>query len=248
MNLSAIQTHAIKAGESLIEILDRYITTLEEDTIVAITSKVVSLCQGKVIPKQQVESKEALIQQEADAILEDENRPYGLYLTLKQNLLIPSAGIDESNGEGVYILYPEAVQETAATIWQHLKTKHHLKQVGVLITDSHTTPLRRGVTGIALGWCGFEPLYSYIGKPDIFGAPLRVTQINILDALAASAVFVMGEGAEQTPLVKIQQALKIQFTKQPPSPETEASVIISMQEDIYAPLLRQAPWRFKKTR
>ena len=86
--------------------------------------------------------------------------------------------------------------------------KHDVTQPGVLITDSHTKPLRKGVTGIALGWFSFEPLYSYIGKPDIFNVPLQVPQNNILDAWATVAVFMMGEGSEQTPPAIIKEVPK----------------------------------------
>jgi F420-0:gamma-glutamyl ligase len=108
--------------------------------------------------------------------------------------------------------------------------------------------LRKGVTGITLGWCGFEPLHSYIGQPDIFGHPLRVTQTNILDALAASAVFVMGEGAEQTPLALIEDLPQIRFLSDPPSQEQEQSLHIPLEEDIYAPLLKDIPWIWNKSK
>jgi putative folate metabolism gamma-glutamate ligase len=240
MHVKALKTHPIKVGEALIEILDRYIVTLPERTILAITSKVVSLCQGRVVPQDAGMSKYELVRREADAYLAQEDCPY--HLTIKNQILIPSAGIDQSNGDGTYILYPENIQETAATLWRHLRDRHCLTKVGVIITDSHTTPLRKGVTGITLGWCGFEPLHSYIGQPDIFGQPLRVTQINILDALAASAVFVMGEGAEQTPLALIEDAPKIRFLPYSPSKEQEQSIHIPFEKDIYAPLLKNAPW------
>ena len=103
--------------------------------------------------------------------------------------------------------------------------------------------MRRGVTGITLGWCGFEPLYSYVNQPDIYGKPLRVTQINILDALATAAVFVMGEGGEQTPIAVISDAPKITFVNRSPTAEEEKRVVISMEEDLYAPLLLNAKWQ-----
>ena len=102
--------------------------------------------------------------------------------------------------------------------------------------------MRRGVTGITLGWCGFEPLYSYVNKPDIYGNLMHVTQSNILDALATAAVFVMGEGSEQTPLAIISGAPKISFVARPPSEREEKNVTISMAEDLYAPLLMGAKW------
>ncbi|WP_246039543.1 coenzyme F420-0:L-glutamate ligase [Wolbachia endosymbiont of Carposina sasakii] len=187
-------------------------------------------------------SKEELIKREADAIVDVDHNSYGIYLTIKDNILIPSAGIDESNGNEMYILYPKDVQKTALSIWNYLKTKHCIKHLGILITDSNITPMRLGVTGVALGWCGFEPFYSYIGKPDLYDQPLQVTQVNLLDALATSAVLVMGEGAEQTPMAIISGAPKIHFLTRLPTTEEEKSVKISMEEDLYSPLLMRARW------
>lgn len=241
MEVKAIQTHPIQPGEELEKILDRYILTLSEQTILVITSKIISICQERLLSKASI-SKEALVRQEADAIVKTDTNAYGLYLTIKNNILIPSAGIDESNGGNDYILFPKDIQSTAITLWNYLRNKHSLEHLGILITDSHTTPLRRGVTGISLGWCGFEPLYSYVGKLDIHGKPLRVTQINILDGLAASAVLVMGEGNECTPLALIKDVPRISFLTRPPADEEEKSILIPMEEDLYAPLLMNAQW------
>lgn len=246
MQIKAIKTHLIEPCASLPEILDSHLPPLKEEIIICITSKIISLCQGRVVPKESVANKYTLVQKEADAYLKEGDSLYDAHLTIKNNILIPSAGIDESNGEGKYILYPRNIQETAQDVWKYFREKHHLNHLGVLITDSHTTPLRKGVTGIALGWCGFEPLHSYVGAPDLYDQPLRVTQINILDALACSCVFVMGEGAEQTPLALIEDAPKIRFLSRPPTAEEEQMIHIPLEEDIYAPLLKNAPWIWNK--
>ena len=241
MYIEAIKTHRIEPKESLEALLDHYILYLLEKDIIVITSKIISICQGRFISKEEI-SKEVLIRQEADLILETKQNPFDLYLTIKDGILIPSAGIDESNVHGVYILYPQDVQKTAFSLWKYLRKKYSIQNLGILITDSHTTPMRRGVTGIALGWCGFEPLYSYINKPDIYGNPLHVTQVNILDALATSAVFVMGEGNEQTPLSLIRNAPKISFLDRPPTLDEERNIAIPIEEDLYSPLLMSAKW------
>ena len=241
MHVKAIKTHLIQPDELVESILDRHLLSISEQTILVITSKIISICQGRILPKISV-SKEELIKQEADAIIQTRENPYGIYLTLKNNILIPSAGIDESNGDDVYILYPQDVQNAAITLWNYIRKKHSIEHLGVIITDSHTTPLRRGVTGIALGWCGFEPLYSYAGKSDLYDRPLRVTQINLLDALATSAVLVMGEGNEQTPLAIISDVPKISFLPRPPTPAEEQSILIPMEEDLYGPLLMGTTW------
>ena len=183
-----------------------------------------------------------MIRQSADAYLAGNYpNPHAIQLTIKNNILIPSAGIDASNSNGNYIFYPKDIQRSATEIWSHLREKHKLKEVGVIISDSHTTPMRRGVLGIGLGWCGFKPLYNYVGKPDCFGRPLRVTQSNIVDAMAVSAVICMGEGNEQTPLAVITDAPKIEFQSQPPTNDELKSLIIPMEEDLYAPLSAKCP-------
>lgn len=150
MHITAIKTRKISPKECLEEILGLYVPVLQEKDILVITSKIVSLCQGRIVDKEKI-SKPDLIKQEAEAVLQTQAHPYHLYLTLKEGILIPSAGIDESNGDDMYILYPENIQHIAIYIWQYLLKKHTIQSLGIVITDSHTTILRRGVTGIALG-------------------------------------------------------------------------------------------------
>ena len=243
MQVISVKTHLIKSSESLEKVIDQYITTIVEKDIIAITSKVISICQSRIVSKNII-CKENLIKQEADAIADTDHRPYGIYLTIKNNILIPSAGIDESNANNAYILYPNDIQQTANFIWNFLRHKFAIKKLGVIITDSHTTPLRQGVTGICIGWCGFKPLYSYVGKPDLHGQPLRVTHINLLDAIATSAVLVMGEGDEQTPIAIVKDAPKISFLNREPNSEEINSVTIPIEHDLYAPLIMGVKWKY----
>lgn len=244
MKIRTLKTRPITYKDSLFQIIDTYIPPLQEKEILVITSKIISLCEGSVVAKNPDISKEELIRQSADAYLNIQSEPssHGVQLTIKNNILIPSAGIDESNGNGMYILYPENIQESATTIWEHIRNRDKIKALGIIITDSHTTPMRRGVIGIGLGWCGFKPLYSYIGKPDCFDVPLRVTMVNVLDALAVASVFCMGEGNEQTPFSIIADAPKIEFQDNPPTIEEINELSIPMAEDLYAPLLNNGQW------
>lgn len=247
MHTVPYKTHTITPGERLEDILDAYLPILNEQDVVAITSKILSLCQNRVVSKQAFPDKRALIQQEAEAYLaEDQDGLYGICLTIKNGLLIPTAGIDESNANNAYILYPENMPDTLMRIWEFLKARDGIQHLGVVLTDSHTSPLRRGVTGIGLGWCGFEAIRNYIGTPDLFGRPLRVSTANVLDGLAAAAVLVMGEGNEQTPLCVMKNVPNMVFQTRPPTPEERAFVSIPLEEDIYAPILSRVDWLFSK--
>jgi putative folate metabolism gamma-glutamate ligase len=211
--------------------------------VIAVTSKIVALSQGRVVPEAGREARQAAIRGQAEQYLEDEGlERLGVTLTMAGGVLIPNAGIDESNGAGNLVLWPGDVFGAAREVWRHLAARHHLERLGVVITDSHTTPLRLGVTGIALAWCGFEPLRDYVGRPDVFGRPLRLTKANLLDAMAASAVLVMGEGDERTPLAILRDVPGLDFQARPPTEAERLAIRIASKDDLYGPLLRAVPW------
>jgi len=247
MHIASHKTHKITEETDIFFLLDSYLPALREKDIVVITSKIISICQGRVLKNDGKVDKYELIRQEADAVIEDEKlKRIGVMLTIKDDILIPNAGMDESNGNGYFIFWPKDIYQTAADIWQHLRKKHNLKHLGVIISDSHTTPLRWGTTGMGLAWCGFAALKDYIGKPDIFDRKLRVTKANMLDGLACAAVVTMGEGNEQTPLAVINDIPFIAFQDRPPTQKEIASLRISLAEDIFSPLLTTMSWKQKR--
>jgi F420-0:gamma-glutamyl ligase len=163
--------------------------------VLAITSKVVAIHQGRCVPVARVRDKEELIAAEADPWIPRASSRYGISLAIKGGTLIASAGIDATNANEHFVLWPTAPSETAAAIGRRIKQNYGISDLGVILTDSHCTPLRRGTTGISIGFYGFEALLDYRGRPDIFGRPLTVTLANRADAMAAAPVGLMGEGA-----------------------------------------------------
>src|SRR5579872_4846047 len=124
MKIKSYKTHIVELGESLVNIITQYIPKVSEGSVLVITSKILSVCQNRVVRKQDVVNKFQLIQQEADLYLEgDYSKKYGVCLTIKNGILIPTAGIDESNSNGNYVLYPINIQEEATLIWEALKSK-----------------------------------------------------------------------------------------------------------------------------
>lgn len=191
MRVRALKTHPIAPGErDLHGILARYVPPLQERTVLAITSKILAICEGRVRPFAGTD-KRALIAEEAELYLPPDEK-YGVCLTLKHGVLLPTAGIDESNSDGQYVLLPSDPRGSAEAIRAFIAARDGLNEVGVIVTDSRSTPLRLGVTGVTLAHSGFRALNDYVGKGDLFGRPLRMTRVNVLDALAASAVLVMG--------------------------------------------------------
>ncbi len=244
MNIVPIRTTAILVGDKLTAILNQYVAGLEEKSVLVITSKIVSICEGAVIKNDGSVNKHDLIKQEADSYLDlPLSKTYGVTITIKDNKLVANAGIDESNGNGYFILWPRDPFRSATTIWEYLRKKYHLTKLGVIITDSHVIPLQWGTRGRALAWCGLEPLKNYIGTPDIFGKHLHATKASIVDGLAAAAVAVMGEGNEQTPLAVITDIPFVTFLDRPPMHKEIDALTIEPADDIYAPLLTSVQWK-----
>lgn len=242
MEIFSIKTSKIKPyQQNLIQVLNKYLTDFRECSILIITSKIVSICEGRVAKIGEADKKE-LIEKEAEYFLPPEKNKYNITLTIKGGILVPTAGIDESNGNGYYILWPQNSQDTANMVRQYLRERFKIKKAGVIITDSKTTPLRWGTTGVAIAHSGFSALNSYIGKSDIFGRKLLVTKANVADALAVAAVLAMGEGSEQTPLAVIKDVSFVKFQSGNPSSKELRESRISMEDDLYAPLLKGVKW------
>ncbi len=230
MEIQTIKTVPITKPQSLETYVKQFLPKLEENTIIAITSKVVSICEGSCISKETID-RETLVKREADFLIPNpQSNNQRIILTYKNHILIPSAGIDESNGNGYYILYPQDPFASVKKLWNFLRQEYQIKNLGIIMTDSHTTPLRKGVTGIALAWWGFCPVKSCVGELDLFGHPLQVTYINVADALAISAVLNMGESNECTPLAILTHAPHVQFDEMDHSVE---EICIDPKEDLY---------------
>lgn len=242
MKIIPIQTRsALPPKDDLYELILDSVKDIPEQSIFVVTSKIVAIHQGRCIPVSDVEDKDEVIKWEAEKYLPRSDVP-GEYvmLTMKNNLLIPTAGIDESNAMGYYILWPSGLKEICKQIHEFLRREYRVKEIGVVITDSHTIPLRWGVMGISLAHSGFCPLKDYRGTKDIFGRRYQITLANVVDSIAAASVLVMGEGDEQTPLALVSDISFVRFGE---CEEEIPDLEIDPEIDIYAPLLKGVKWR-----
>jgi dihydrofolate synthase / folylpolyglutamate synthase len=238
MNFLPIKTRVFRIPrDDIYKLLDESVTDLRNSDLLCITTKILAIAQGRCVKMDESIAKHHLIKQEADYFLPKTVKvgKRKVMLTIKDSTLIPSAGIDESNGNGYYVLWPKNTNRFLREIWLYLKTKHRIKTLGVIATDSHTVPLRRGVVGISTGFFGFSPLRDHRGKKDIFGRKLKMTRSNIADAVAAAAVVLMGEGRERIPFVICRNVEKVNFNAKK---NNYRQFIINKKEDIYRPILK----------
>lgn len=242
MKIIAVKTKAIiPPKDSLFNAIKKSTFKPKDGDIVAVSSKVVAIDEGRCVPTGSRKDKEKLAKQLADMWVE---LPYGkdrrAVFTITQGVLIRTAGIDESNGNGYYILWPEDSHVSAKRIQKYIEKEYRVKLQGVVITDSYSLPLRRGASGFALGWSGISPIKDYRKTDDVFGRKIKITVANVVDAVASACVLVMGESGAQTPLCVVrditlpkQRKLKHPLDKNP----------VDIENDIFSPFLLSKKWK-----
>lgn len=230
MHVTAVHTAVFKPGDNLPAFITRHITHAEENTVLAVSSKVVALWKNNTVPYTSTAQKETLIKQHSTAALKT---PLA-WLTIKDGMVMTNAGIDESNANGLLILLPDcyAAAEELRTV---LSRVWHVQHLGIVITDSMILPLRAGVIAGAVGYAGFKGVKDLRGTPDIFGKPLKTTLVNVADSLATACAFLMGEADEQCPLCVVTNA-PVTFTEKTDRKEIQYPV----QNDLYTPLFEAA--------
>ncbi len=229
LKIKPIKTNIYNLGDDFNNFLYQSLKGINlENKILAITSKIVSISENEIVKKNSI-SKEELIKNEADIYLG--KTLYDCHLTIKHGLVIPSAGIDESNiSDENYLLFPNNPFLSAKKIHNLIKSLFNLKNFGLIITDSKTLPLKRGVVGTCLAYHGFSGLINKIGCKDLYGKPLEHTQVNICEALAAASTLLMGEASERQPMALIDT--KVSFSEFDAFQEQ----VIPIDEDIYSPI------------
>jgi coenzyme F420-0:L-glutamate ligase len=214
--------------------------SLKEGDIVCISSKVVSIHEGRTVridhslsEEEQQALKEKLKVQETDWYLDIPDSRYRRFFTIARGLMIGGAGIDESNSGGYYTLLPIDSFKSAQGLRKHLMKKYGVKKLALIITDSTSMMLHRGAVGTAIGWDGIDPIRDYRGTEDLFGRTIRIEMANIIDGLAAAAVVEMGEGNEQTPVVVIRGAKNISYKNR--SKNNPDQIQVEPHDDLFAP-------------
>ena len=229
MKITPVRTRIFEENENLISFILKYVKKIPEGSVLAITSKVVALSEGRIVDYKGAKEKIKLIKKESDFAMETRQ----VWLTIKNNMVMANAGIDESNAKGKLILLPEDSFKSAFEIRNKLKKIFKVKKLGVLITDSRVFPLRAGIVGVALGYAGFKGARDYRKTADIFGRSLNFSRTDVADSLATSAVLCMGEGREQQPFALITDA-PVEFVEKVNKKELE----IKIKDDLYLPLFR----------
>jgi coenzyme F420-0:L-glutamate ligase/coenzyme F420-1:gamma-L-glutamate ligase len=106
--------------------------------------------------------------------------------------VMASAGIDASNVDKTHlVLLPADPDASARALRDDLRA--HGLQVGVIISDTMGRAWRNGLTDVALGSAGIEPIRDHRGEIDPYGNELELTQMAVVDELAGAGELVKGK-------------------------------------------------------
>ncbi len=114
-----------------------------------------------------------------------------------------NAAVDRSNiAEGHAVLLPVDPDRSAHRL-RTLIERATGTGIGLIITDTFGRPWRRGLVDVAIGVSGVPSIVDLVGTTDAHGNELKVTEIAVVDEIAAAADLVMGK-ATQIPVAVVR--------------------------------------------
>jgi coenzyme F420-0:L-glutamate ligase / coenzyme F420-1:gamma-L-glutamate ligase len=176
--------------------------------IFVFTQKIVSKSEGRMVALESIEPS-ALARTFAEASGRDprlvevalrESRRVvkmdrGVLITeTRHGFVCANSGVDASNvdDDKTVCLLPEDPDRSAAELRVALEARSG-SRLAVLVTDTFGRPWREGLTNVAIGISGMEPLDDQRGLKDPRGRTLAVSVLAVADEIACAAELVMGK-------------------------------------------------------
>src|SRR5207247_3393760 len=136
---------------------------LQDGDVVAVTQKVVSKAEGRIVPERP-EGKEGWVAKETRRVVA--RRDELVVAETKHGFVCANAGVDASNvAEGFLTLLPEDPDGSAEAIRSALEARFG-GWIGVVVTDTFGRPWRQGLVNVAIGSAGFPSVLDLRGSKD----------------------------------------------------------------------------------
>jgi coenzyme F420-0:L-glutamate ligase/coenzyme F420-1:gamma-L-glutamate ligase len=159
--------------------------------VLVVTHKVVSKAEGRVVELVDEAAYRRLVEDEAASIL---RRRGDLVITkTRHGFVCANAGVDRSNTKaGTAVLLPIDPDRSAHRLRTRIERATGAS-IAVIITDTFGRAWRRGLVDVAIGVSGLPSILDLRGTIDGSGNVLEVTEVAIIDEIAAAADLVMGK-------------------------------------------------------
>ncbi len=248
LNLTALKHFPLvkdkdNLADLIVNALQRNAIELQAGDLLVIAQKVVSKAEGRLLSlstvtpsskayewSEKVDKDPRLVElilQESTEVVR--YRKGVMIVAHRLGYVHANAGIDRSNienGDEQVLLLPVDPDTSSRNLQQAIEQKTGVAPA-IIINDSAGRAWRNGITSFAIGVAGLQPVVSQIGKADLFGRTLEITEIATADELACAASVLMGQGAEGYPVIHVRGAPLIA------SNEGSASLIRSASEDLF---------------
>ena len=183
----------VRPGDDLAELIASSGADIHDGDCLVVTQKVVSKAENRLasVDPEDPLSHKPLVERESVRILR--RRGELIISETEHGFVCANAGIDLSNVErGQAALLPVDSDRSARGIRDRLQARHGI-DVAVIVSDTFGRPWRRGVTDVAIGCAGISAVVDLRGTTDALGRELMVTEVAIVDEIAAAADLVMGK-------------------------------------------------------
>jgi coenzyme F420-0:L-glutamate ligase / coenzyme F420-1:gamma-L-glutamate ligase len=183
---------------------------LSDGDIVTVAQKVISKAEGRLVNLETVTPSELanqiaekqrrdprlveVILSESASVVRFDDRV--LITETKHGFVCANAGVDRSNvaGKEWVSLLPVAPDDSARLFKTRLAELLNV-DVAVIITDTFGRAWREGLTNVAIGVAGVNPLKDFRGETDDHGKELSATVLAIADEIAAASGLLMRKTA-----------------------------------------------------
>ena len=182
--------------------------TLRSGDVLVVTHKIMSKAEGRLVDLKTVEPS-ALAKgyavrwgkdpRQIEVVFRESRRVVrmdrGVVISeTHHGFVCANAGVDASNvpGEDTVCLLPLDPDASAEKLREALAERLGV-EVPIIVSDSFGRAWRFGITDIAIGVSGMDPLADYRGQNDPHGYPMEASVLAVADEIAAAAELVMGK-------------------------------------------------------
>jgi coenzyme F420-0:L-glutamate ligase/coenzyme F420-1:gamma-L-glutamate ligase len=195
----------VVAGDDLAELITTAAPWLADGDVLVVTSKIVSKAEGRLVevpadgPERDA-ARAATLAAETKRIVA--RRGPTTIVQTHHGFVMAAAGIDASNVDKTHlVLLPTDPDASARRLRTDLAARG--LRVAVVISDTMGRAWRNGLTDVALGSAGIEPYRDHRGETDPYGNELQITQMAVIDELAAAGELVKGK-CDQVPVAVVR--------------------------------------------
>ncbi|GAB1645172.1 coenzyme F420-0:L-glutamate ligase [Krasilnikovia sp. MM14-A1259] len=188
----------VMPGDDLAALIVGAAPWLRDGDILVVTSKIVSKAEGRLVevpadgPEREAARADVLAAETARVVAR--RGPTAIVQT-HHGFVMAAAGIDASNIDKTHLVLLPADPDASARALRAALAGRGL-DVAVIVSDTMGRAWRNGLTDVALGAAGIAPVRDHRGEIDPYGNELQLTEMAVIDELAAAGELVKGKCAQ----------------------------------------------------